>query len=66
MPLAPRVPRVKALEPTGFSKIVFMLITDCKWNKIPPTPSLSWAKAVERRTGFMPGEMPPHVEPVPS
>lgn len=38
MQLALLLPRAKALELTGFSRIVFMFMTDCKWNKIPPCP----------------------------
>lgn len=61
MQLAPWVPRAKALKLTGFSKVVFMFMTHCKWNKIP-TPQV---KALERCTELMPSEMPHHVELVP-
>lgn len=45
MQLALRSPRGKALEPMGSSEIVFMLVTDCKWNKIPPSGRRLWRGA---------------------
>lgn len=65
--LPPWLSRAKALGPTGVSEIIFMFLTDCKWNKIPPSSHHpEGAKALERCVGFTPREMPPQAEPVAS
>lgn len=59
--LCSRFLRTKALEPVGFSKIVFKFMTDCEWNTVFALQE----KALGKRVGFLPREMPPHMELVP-